>query len=373
MSDRVLLLSGYDAASHKRWRQGLARYLDDFNFTQIALPPRHFSWRIRGNSLSFAGLHRESLTGSYHALIATSMVDLSALRGMVPALAQLPTALYFHENQFAYPKSHRAHASAEPQIVTLYSALCADQLVFNTAFNRDSFFDGAEQLLRRLPDLVPGGLVSALRERTRIIPVLLEDRCFDLPARPVNDDGRVQVIWNHRWEYDKNPALLLRALECLHTRFNGKLPFVLHVVGQSFRQIPAEFTAIRDLLREADALGQWGYLPAERYRELLALSDIVLSSADHDFQGLSVLEAVAAGATPVVPARQAYPEWFGAAACYPCTGELEADATAFADAIVARLDPASRAAPVDVSRVQWARGGDQYRRLLLDLTALHRL
>ncbi|WP_041523367.1 tRNA-queuosine alpha-mannosyltransferase domain-containing protein [Gilvimarinus agarilyticus] len=372
MSDRVLLLSGYDAASHQRWRQGLARYLNDVEFTQLALPPRHFSWRIRGNSLSFAGLHRDTLCDSYQALIATSMVDLSSLRGMVPELAQLPTALYFHENQFAYPKSDRAHASVEPQIVTLYSALCADQLVFNTAFNCDSFFSGTEQLLRRLPDLVPSGLVDVMRERARVIPVLLEDDCFNRPARSANIEQRAQLIWNHRWEYDKNPALLLRALECLLVHFGGELPFVLHVAGQSFRNVPQEFAAIHNLLTNAKALGQWGFLPAGQYRQLLADSDVVLSSADHDFQGLSVLEAVAAGATPIVPARQAYPEWFGAEVCYPVKGELEADGQAFAEAIIAQLPFASRPPGIDLSRLQWSRGGGQYRQLLLDLAALHR-
>ncbi|BFM20609.1 tRNA-queuosine alpha-mannosyltransferase domain-containing protein [Gilvimarinus japonicus] len=373
MSHRVLLLSGYDAASHQRWRKGLADHLPEFEFTQLALPPRHFSWRIRGNSMSFAGLHRETLEADYQALLATSMVDLAALRGMVPALARLPTALYFHENQFAYPKSATAHASVEPQIVTLYSALCADRLVFNTGFNRDSFFAGAEQLLRKLPDLVPPGIVSQLQARASVIPVLLDDACFPPSGTSRAPNRRPQLIWNHRWEYDKNPALLLRALELLCIEYNGALPFTLHVVGQSFRQVPAEFSAIKQRLSDAGGLGQWGYLPSSEYRPLLQTSDIVLSSADHDFQGLSVLEAVAAGATPVVPGRQAYPEWFGASACYPVTGALEADAQAFAAAIAARLAPANPTPGPDLSALQWSRGGQAYQQLLQQLSALHRL
>lgn len=373
MSHRVLLLSGYDAASHQRWRQGLADNLPGVEFAQIALPPRHFSWRIRGNSMSFAGLHREALTAGYDVLIATSMVDLSSLRGMVPALAPLPTALYFHENQFAYPKSTAAHASVEPQIVTLYSALCADRLVFNTAFNRDSFFAGVEQLLRKLPDLVPPNIVTQLQARSSVIPVLLEDKCFVPREAAASPNLRPQLIWNHRWEYDKNPALLLHALELLASQYDGELPFTLHVVGQSFRKVPPEFASIKQLLTDAGGLGQWGYLPSEAYRALLQTSDLVLSSADHDFQGLSVLEAVAAGAAPVVPARQAYPEWFGAAACYPVTGELAADAQAFAKTIAARLTPNNRPATPDLSELQWSRGGAQYQQLIQQLSMLHSL
>jgi hypothetical protein len=46
------------------------------------------------------------------------------------------------------------------------------------------------------------------------------------------------------------------------------------------------------------------------YRKILATADVVLSTALHDFQGLSVLEAVAAGCIPLLPDRLCYGEWF---------------------------------------------------------------
>ena len=51
---KVLLLSGYDASSHRHWRKLLEEELIEFDWTQLALPDRHFSWRARGNSLTFA-------------------------------------------------------------------------------------------------------------------------------------------------------------------------------------------------------------------------------------------------------------------------------------------------------------------------------
>jgi hypothetical protein len=69
--------------------------LPEYHWTQLALPARHFSWRLRGNGLSFAFEETEILDGDYDLLIATSMVDLSTLRGFHPALANLPTLVYF--------------------------------------------------------------------------------------------------------------------------------------------------------------------------------------------------------------------------------------------------------------------------------------
>src|SRR5690606_32713896 len=105
----------------------------------------------------------------------------------------------------------------------------------------------------------------------------------------VSISHRLQVIWNHRWEYDKNPALLLSALELLLHQHEGCLPFDLHVTGQQFRKQPEEFERIKALLTHANALGQWGFVQTlADYRALLQRCDLVLSTANHDFQGLSI-------------------------------------------------------------------------------------
>ncbi|MEM1008468.1 MAG: DUF3524 domain-containing protein, partial [Myxococcota bacterium] len=49
----VLLLSAYDAQSHRQWWKGLVRALDHWNWCVKTLPARYFSWRFRGNALSW--------------------------------------------------------------------------------------------------------------------------------------------------------------------------------------------------------------------------------------------------------------------------------------------------------------------------------
>ncbi len=360
---RILLLSAYDAPSHRYWRQGLERYCVEDRFTQLALPPRFFSWRIRGNSLSWGLGARETLLQDYDLLVATSQVDLCSLRGFLPELGLLPTMVYCHENQFAYPQRHSAHGSLEPQIVNLYSALCADSLVFNSCWNRDSFLEGVSRLLRRLPDHVPPGLPDSLAARSRVLAVPIET--VKTTARPPGSP--LDVVWNHRWEYDKGPAILLAAVKACVER---KLPVRFHIVGQQFRQQPPEFQQLSALLADnPDLAGQWGYVEERaRYLQLLESADVVLSTALHEFQGLAVMEAVARGCAPLVPDRLSYPEFFPTSYRYPSS---PGDALAEGDAIAACLARMVGGAcsgdwskPPDLQAYSWQRLGPRYRELM---------
>jgi len=304
---RVLLLSAYEAFSHRQWRETLQRGLADWEWFSLTLPPRHFSWRIRGNPLQWSIAERETLERDYDLVLATSMVDLATLRGLVPSLASVPTLLYFHENQFAYPEGRHRHGLLEAQMVSIYSALAADGLVFNSAFNRDSFLYGCAALLQGMPDAVPPGIGEVLAAKSRVLPVPVEIPDFDARSTP---GGALQLIWNHRWEYDKNPDQLLEIATLL---LDEDKEFTLHVVGQQFREQPDAFVPLKERLELGGALGHWGYIEDRRdYFSLLASCDVALSTSLHDFQGLSMLEACACGCAPLVPDRLVYPEWFAA-------------------------------------------------------------
>ena len=53
-----------------------------------------------------------------------------------------------------------------------------------------------------------------------------------------------------------------------------------------------------------------GHLPRAEYEALLGRTGIVVSTAVHEFQGLSVLEAASAGARPLVPDALCYTEQY---------------------------------------------------------------
>ena len=298
---RLLLLSAYDAASHARWRRHLVDALPEFEWHTLTLPPRYFSWRIRGNPLSW--LDEPLFEENWDGLVVTSMVDLATLRGLRPTLAQVPTLAYFHENQFFYPGQPQEQARLEPQMVNLFTALSAERVVFNSDWNRRSLIRGVTGLMARFPDRTPSDPGQGITDKSSVIPVPLEDSLFTNRRNRYVDTPL--LLWNHRWEHDKGPDRLLHLLRSLRTK---KFKFRLSVVGEQFRRQPESFSIIAEEF--ADQIEVWGYQrSAPAYKKLLAEADLVLSTSLHDFQGLAVLEAMAAGCIPWVPDRLAYPEY----------------------------------------------------------------
>ncbi|MFT5210002.1 MAG: glycosyltransferase involved in cell wall biosynthesis [Flavobacterium sp.] len=302
----ILILSPYDAASHQYWWRALVDQLSMHKCVVVTLPARYFSWRFRGNSLTLS--HDKRLQASYDLIIATSMTDMSALKGFCPSIHNTPTVLYFHENQFAYPDQGDPHHLIERQMTSIYSAIVAKQLVFNSEFNKTTFLQGVAHLLKKMPDGIPPGIKEGLESKSRIISVSL---------RPMNQSQKinladsmkapVNIVWNHRWEHDKGLEELEMFVSML---INSGIDFRFHLIGQSFRKVPQSINNVIELLRKNQKLGSTGFIERrDDYLQLLGNCQIVLSTARHEFQGLAVLEAIQAGCIPIVPDALAYKEF----------------------------------------------------------------
>ena len=367
------MLSAYDAVSHRHWREMLISFFPKYQWTVLTLPPRYFNWRIRGNSLYWAFAKRDVLNRPYDLVVATSMVDLSSLRGFVNQLGRCPTLVYCHENQFAYPDSKHQFSSLESRVLSLYTALAADTVVFNSEYNQCTYLQGAGSLLAKMPDCVPCGLHDRLTAISCVIPVPLADDCFVRSAAAVGEP--LTLVWNHRWEYDKAPERLFAAIQQVLAQ---GVKLRLYVLGQQFRQQPDVFQQMRSWLQSnhPDVLKQWGFVAdKQHYRTILASADVVLSTALHDFQGLAVLEAVAAGCLPLVPDRLCYHQWFDSRYRYRSyidDPDLEASALAVEIAKLAALKQNNNlpGAP-DVSHFGAAVLKDSYNRIFIETINRH--
>lgn len=256
-------------------------------------------------------------------------------------------------------------------MVNLYSALAADTVVFNSEYNYASFIAGVSALLQKLPDFVPAGIVDQLKRHSRVLPVPLEDECFQ--QQRLVSKGPLHIVWNHRWEYDKGPERLLRLVELL---LDQQQDFSLSVVGESFRQQPAAFDQIQRAFASQShaSLKHSAFIDdVEAYRQLLASADVVLSTAVHDFQGLSVIEAVAAGCIPLLPDRLCYPNWFPAAYLYASfPDDPDREARGLLERVLTMLHNKKVGKLLTVPEVEnfsWGALKPAYQRLLSDVVA----
>ncbi|SMF48982.1 tRNA-queuosine alpha-mannosyltransferase domain-containing protein [Pseudobacteriovorax antillogorgiicola] len=305
---KILVLSAYHATSHDYWYQQIEKI--PWDWTLSSLPPRYYAWRARGNPLSF--LNKDIDISRYDLILATSMVDLASMKGIFGELSNKPCLLYFHENQFAYP-SQNQKGLLDIQITSIYSALAADGLAFNSSYNRDTFLQGVTNLLGSMPDFCPKDIPYQLKKKSWVIPVPLASPC---PDNSIAKDP-LHVVWNHRWEHDKGPE---RLYEFIKLALDAQPDLRFSIIGQQFRQIPPAFNKIRHEF--ANSICNWGFIEDRReYEAILDSASYILSTAHHDFQGLAVLEACLRGCLPILPRALAYPEFFSPQFTYPVTSD----------------------------------------------------
>ncbi len=298
---RVLALEPHYGGSHRAFLDGWISH-SRHNWTVLGLPAHHWKWRMRHAPVSLAErLRAEYGRDSWDVLFCSDMLDLAAFLGHAKGmLAKLPTVAYFHENQLTYPVQHQDERDLHFAVTNLTTAHVADSVWFNSAFHRDELLQAAERLVQRLPPGLPDELTARIRQKTLVEPPGIDA----IPPLEARASGPLRILWAARWEFDKGPEDLFAALNVLMDRH---VDFRVSVVGEQFRNVPQVFEEAR--ARLGDRVDRWGFQESRaEYVRCLQESDIVASTAIHEFFGLSVIEAIAAGARPLLPRRLAYPE-----------------------------------------------------------------
>jgi glycosyltransferase involved in cell wall biosynthesis len=319
----ILVLEPYYGGSHKAFLAGLIEHLP-YTFDLLTLPAHSWKWRMRLAAPHFAGVLATDpryAGKSFDRILCSSLLDVAALRSLLPPhLRTVPLLTYFHENQFAYPMQVSEPRDVHFGLTNLTTALASDSLAFNSRYNLDSFLAGCGELLAKMPDMSLAGYEEAIRAKAVILHPGLDfsgiDACLE-----ERETGRPPVlVWNHRWEHDKNPELFFNTLYELAKQ---GVPFGLIVLGESFRSQPSAFAQARERL--SGRIVHFGYAEdRQEYCRLLCQGDVVVSTANHEFYGMAVLEAVRAGCRPLVPARLAYQELFAPEFRYEDVGFAQA-------------------------------------------------
>lgn len=307
---RVLLLEPYYGGSHKHFLNGLQKTVAA-HYVLFTLPARKWKMRMQLAAPWFVNQLRKLSAGDlyFDSVLCSTFVDVAVLRALLSTLegwnSRAEILTYFHENQFAYPVRFKKTAQRQFSLINFHSALASDKIAFNSKYNQESFFAGCQRMQKAAGAMKLPGIIQEIAEKSCILYPGIEFSEIDKIKWKRSTDTPV-IVWNHRWEHDKNPQEFFDALEIIESR---GIDFRLIVLGQSFTASPGCF--VRAQQRFKDKIIHFGYVPSyQQYIELLGKGDIVVSTAHHEFYGIAIIEAVRAGCLPVLPNRLSYPELF---------------------------------------------------------------
>ena len=96
----ILLVEPYYSGSHKSWAQGYQSF-SNHDVQIISLPGQFWKWRMHGGAITLAKQFMD-MDFSPDLILATDMLDLTTFLSLTKSrTAQVPNALYFHENQLS--------------------------------------------------------------------------------------------------------------------------------------------------------------------------------------------------------------------------------------------------------------------------------
>lgn len=216
-----------------------------------------------------------------------------------------PVVAYMHESQWTYPGDSTDRI---PHLVNhLETVEACDAVWFNSRFHLNSFHDSAMGHPSPMIRSLAANILPVHWKKSRVIypPVHVESRKF-------NRSGPLTIAWSARWEAEKRPDLMIAIVrQCLESG----LDLALHILGcreEQWTTDPALDDNARSIIHPES-----GFLERDEYETVLAGSDVWISTTEHEYFGISAIEAAMLGATPVVPAGLAYLETLPSALMYP--------------------------------------------------------
>jgi glycosyltransferase involved in cell wall biosynthesis len=297
---KFLFLEPFYGGSHRDFAVGWISH-SRHQIDLVTLPARFWKWRMRGAALYFS--KKVKNPSAYDGLIASNLMSLADLKALWGT--DCPKALvYFHENQLSYPLPPGETMDYQFGFTDMTTGIVAHRLFFNSKTHMDAFFAALPRFIGMMPEYRPGWVVDQLRTKAAV----LHPGC-NYPAGPANLSPwelskPPLIIWNHRWEFDKNPDLFFAAL---HEVLARDVEFRLALLGENFQVVPKPFLTAREKLGKR--VVHYGYEPSkEKYREWLRQGVVVVSTAIQENFGISVVEAIRHGCYPLLPNNLVYPE-----------------------------------------------------------------
>ncbi|XP_048341642.1 LOW QUALITY PROTEIN: glycosyltransferase-like domain-containing protein 1 [Sphaerodactylus townsendi] len=183
----VLLIEAFYGGSHKQLVDLLREEIEDC--VLFTLPAKKWHWKARTAALYF--MQTVPASSDYRILFASSVLNLTELVALRPDLGKLKKVLYFHENQLIYPVQKCQETDFQYGYNQILSCLVADSVVFNSAYNMESFLSSIGKFLKLMPDHRPKCLERMIRPKCQVLyfPVKFPDVNRFMPEHKLAHNG----------------------------------------------------------------------------------------------------------------------------------------------------------------------------------------
>lgn len=307
----VLIIEPLYGGSHRQFIDTLLEGLKNkIKVSLHLLPSKKWHWRARTSALYFYESVPRNV--NFNVIFASSVLNLAELLALRPDLALCKKVLFFHENQLVYPVQHVKERDFQYGYNQILSCLVADKVVFNSNYNMESFISNINKFFKLQPDYRPKNLPAKIEPKCEVlyVPLMFPNILH------CEKEETLHIVWPHRWEHDKNPGMFLRVISSLRDQ---KFQFYISFIGKTCDD--TLFQHEEENLK--DNIKTWGYVQSkEDYYKLLSSCHIAVSTAKHEFFGISMLEAVSCGCFPLCPNSLVYPEIFPDQCLYKNEKEL---------------------------------------------------
>ena len=303
---KVLLLETYYTGSHKQWVDGYKKF-SKHEIEILSMPGQFWKWRMHGGAVTLANSFNK-MKWNPDIILCSDMLDLTTFLSLTRIKTNnIPIAIYFHENQLSYPWSPMDRdkinkRDAHYSFINYSSALSADYVFFNSRFHMNSFLIDLKPFLKHFPDYNEIETIDIIRYKSEVLNIGLDLRKFDTYKE--KNHHKPLILWNHRWEYDKNPELFFDTLKLIKKNNHD---FDLVVLGENFNQNPQIFDQAKKIFK--DNIIHWGFSKSfNAYAKWLWKSSILPVTSNQEFFGISTMEAIYCNTFPILPNRLSYPE-----------------------------------------------------------------
>ena len=303
---KILMIEPYFEGSHKRWILDFQKF-SGHNIELLTLPGRHWKWGMHGGAITLAQKYNE-LNFKADIIIASDMLNLPLFKSIANT-SNIPIVVYFHENQITYPWSPNDRDISKGRdhhygFINYSSALVSDLNLFNSNFHRESFTESLKNFLSNFPDHNDYSNIEIIKSKSKTLYLGIDLKKFD--AYRINEKINESpiLLWNHRWEHDKNPDDFMNVIGALDIK---KLDFKCILLGKNKQKKSGYFDKFVNHF--SHRIIHAGYCENfEEYASYLWQADICPITSIQDFFGISIAEAVYCNTLPLLPNRLSYPE-----------------------------------------------------------------